>query len=269
MKSYHSKRIISLTTDFSWLSEGIGIMKGIILEQAPDCQIIDLCHTISSYSTINGSRQFETILYLPVGIHLAIVDPEVGTHRKCLALSVHRGDILLGPDNGILMNAASVLGGIIESYVINTDTFHSTVFDGRDIFAKVAGLLASGNYNLSDIGYKIDPEKLKTSPLNDFLYLDEINNAKIIHINSFGNIVINIKSLQINNVINKFFKIQIENKSVISQVKENFASVPIGTFVITDDGYGRYSIAMNRGSAKEFFNAKIGNNVNIIMVRSI
>ena len=86
--------------------------------------------------------------YMPVGIHVAVVDPGVGTERLAVALRTGRGDILVGPDNGLLIAAAEALGGIVEARSLENRELMlrvvSASFHGRDIFAPMAGHLAAG-----------------------------------------------------------------------------------------------------------------------------
>ncbi|PKP35427.1 MAG: hypothetical protein CVU00_02405 [Bacteroidetes bacterium HGW-Bacteroidetes-17] len=245
------KNIFSLTTDYNWSSEGIGVMKGVILSSINNARIIDLCHTVKSFSKINGSRQFEMIRYLPVGIHILVVDPGVGTNRKAISILTNRGDILIGPDNGVMINAANLLGGINEVYTIDIRLSEQTVFDGRDVFAYSAGLIGSGKKALSDIGKKIRKESLCPSPLIDNQKLKNKVDSIVVHINHFGNIILNINSKEIDNFLNRKVKISSNVKSIYATVRRAFGNVAIGKPLLCDDGYGRYCVALNQGSAKD------------------
>src|SRR5262245_13452689 len=84
-----------------------------MLSIARDAQIVDICHTVRKYAISDGAYLLRTALpWLPVGTHLAVVDPGVGTKRRPIALRVGRGDVLVGPDNGLLLPAAERLGGV-------------------------------------------------------------------------------------------------------------------------------------------------------------
>ncbi|MBI3619516.1 SAM-dependent chlorinase/fluorinase, partial [Candidatus Peregrinibacteria bacterium] len=93
---------LSLSTDFGPGNKGIGVMKAVILGICPEAQIIDLVHEIEGYNITEGAKLFEATAYLPVGCHVCVVDPGVGTSRRGLIIQTGRGDFLIGPDNGVL-----------------------------------------------------------------------------------------------------------------------------------------------------------------------
>ena len=135
-----------------------------------DAQIIDVAHTIRKYAIRDGAFLLRFALpYVPVGVHVGVVDPGVGTARRPVAIRAGRGDILIGPDNGLLPPAADALGGLVEAreltnrdlwLPVTTSTFH-----GRDIFAPVAAHLAAGDAQFDAVGPAI--------PLDDLVRLPE------------------------------------------------------------------------------------------------
>jgi S-adenosylmethionine hydrolase len=115
----------------------------------PDANIIDISHQVPRYSIADGAHTLVFALpYMPVGVHVAVVDPGVGTDRLAVGLRTARGDVLIGPDNGLLIAAADALGGIVEArQLANRELMLDDVsnsFHGRDIFAAMAGHLAAG-----------------------------------------------------------------------------------------------------------------------------
>ena len=107
-----SRPTITFTSDFGWASSGVGIMKGVALALCPEAQIIDITHEVKPFSTIEGACVLEAVASLPPGgIHVCVVDPGVGSWRRILAIRTKRGDTLVGPDNGVLIPAATRLGG--------------------------------------------------------------------------------------------------------------------------------------------------------------
>ena len=112
----------------------------MILSICPDAQIVDIGHTIRKYAIRDGAFLLRFALpYFPVGVHLAVVDPGVGTERRPIAIRAGRGDVLIGPDNGLLIPPAEALGGIDEvRELANRDLWlpvTTSTFHGRDIFA--------------------------------------------------------------------------------------------------------------------------------------
>ena len=134
----------------------------------PDANIIDISHQVPRYSIRDGAGTLVFALpYMPVGVHVAVVDPGVGTDRLAIALRTARGDVLIGPDNGLLVDAAEALGGIVEARSLENRELMldqiSSSFHGRDIFAPMAGHLAAGT-PFEAVGPAVPIEKLVRLP---------------------------------------------------------------------------------------------------------
>ena len=137
---------ITLTTDFGYDDPFVAIMKGVILSRYPEAQLVDICHTIAPQDIKSASLQLsEAAPFFPAHtIHLAVVDPGVGTQRRIICLQ-HNNQLFLAPDNGLLTpflhNAQTV-------FQVDNDKLFlhpvSSTFHGRDIFAPVAAALAGG-----------------------------------------------------------------------------------------------------------------------------
>ena len=141
--------VLAILTDFG-LDGAVAACKGVILGICRDAQIIDVGHSIRKYAISDGAFLLRFALpYVPVGFHIGVVDPGVGTPRRPIGIRTGRGDVLIGPDNGLLLPAADALGGAIEARELtNRDLWlpvTSSTFHGRDIFAPVAAHLASGD----------------------------------------------------------------------------------------------------------------------------
>jgi S-adenosylmethionine hydrolase len=142
-----ARPVITFLSDFGPAAPAVcrGVMFGI----APDANIIDVNHWVPRFSIRDGAASLVFALpHMPVGVHVAVVDPGVGTERLPIALKTGRGDVLIGPDNGLLIEAAERLGGIVEARAIeNRDLWLPVVsssFHGRDIFSPTAAHLAMG-----------------------------------------------------------------------------------------------------------------------------
>ena len=111
-----TRPVVSLLTDFGVRDVSASICRAVVLGICPDAEVIDLTHEVRKYSIRHGALALWCALpYLPVGFHVAVVDPGVGTARRPLAILTGRGDVLIGPDNGLLIPAAERLGGVVES----------------------------------------------------------------------------------------------------------------------------------------------------------
>lgn len=155
--------LISFLTDFG--PDGPApICRGVMLGIARDAQILDIGHHVRKYAIRDGAFLLWCALpYLPVGVHVAVVDPGVGTERRPVAILTQRGDHLVGPDNGLLIPAARRLGGIVAAHVLENRDYMlaatSSTFHGRDIFAPVGAHLAMGA-SLGSVGPAVEPDSL-------------------------------------------------------------------------------------------------------------
>ena len=158
-------RPITFLSDYGYDDEFAGLCRAVIAGIAPDVRIIDLTHGIRRHAVTEGAAVLANALpYTPAGVHLAVVDPGVGSTRRAVALRVADDDrVLVGPDNGLLWPAAQKLGGVVEAIDLELSPFRlepvSATFHGRDLFAPVAARLAAGAA-FAEAGEAIDPATL-------------------------------------------------------------------------------------------------------------
>ena len=156
-------RPITFLSDYGLADEFVGVVHGVIAGICPDARVIDVTHGIPRHDVRAGATVLERALpYLPAGVHLAVVDPDVGAQRRAVALrTAGEGRLLVGPDNGLLTPAAERFGGVGEAVEISASPWRlepvSATFHGRDIFAPVSAALADGAA-LSAVGERIDAE---------------------------------------------------------------------------------------------------------------
>src|SRR5919204_511040 len=140
-------RFVTFLSDFGLQDEFVGTCHGVIKQIAPDVQIIDLTHGIPPQNVLHGALVLAKALeYVPLGVHLAVVDPGVGTARRPLVLEDADGRLYVGPDNGLLVPAAEAGGGIAAAHELANPRYAlervSRTFHGRDLFATGAAALA-------------------------------------------------------------------------------------------------------------------------------
>jgi S-adenosylmethionine hydrolase len=259
-----TRPIITLVTDFGPAAPAV--CRGVMLGIAPDANIIDVNHVVPRYSIRGGSRTLVFALpYMPVGIHVAVVDPGVGTSRLPIAIRVERGDILIGPDNGLLIAAAEKLGGIREVRAIENRELMlakiSSSFHGRDIFSPVAAHLAMGT-PFESVGSNVDASALVRLPEPRPV----VNAAErrldtvVVDIQIYGNVIFAgepadleaaIGPLEDGRRITVEFPATKDHPSVIETTRWGitFGSVPVGYSVLMADSEGQLSLADNQGIA--------------------
>jgi S-adenosylmethionine hydrolase len=156
--------LVTLLTDFGASDPSVAACKGVILRICPEARLLDISHGVTRHSVSHGAAILWSALpFVPAGIHVAVVDPGVGTVRRGVALRTGRGDHLVGPDNGLLVPAAERLGGVVSAHVLENVAYQlapvSSTFHGRDIFAPAAAHLARG-VPLDALGPALDPATL-------------------------------------------------------------------------------------------------------------
>src|SRR5439155_19901002 len=142
-----SFRFLTFTSDYGLEDEFVGVCHGVIKRFAPDVEILDVSHAIPPQDVRAGANVLaQAVPFMPPAVHLAIVDPGVGTRRRGVVVGTRQGPPLVGPDNGLLSIAAEALGGAVEAHEITREDLFlqpvSKTFHGRDIFAPVAARLA-------------------------------------------------------------------------------------------------------------------------------
>lgn len=187
-----SRPVISLLTDFGARDPSAAILHGVIATIAPDARVIDISHEVRKFAIRDGALLLWCALpYLPVGVHVAVVDPGVGTARRPIAILSRRGDVLIGPDNGLLMAAPARIGGVAQVRLLDAPEYRlpvvSTSFHGRDIFVPAAAHLARG-VPFEALGPELDANTLAASPIADPEIEDGALRSSIVYVDTFGNV---------------------------------------------------------------------------------
>ncbi|MBI2523516.1 SAM-dependent chlorinase/fluorinase [Candidatus Woesearchaeota archaeon] len=258
------KPIITLTSDFGVQSQGVGIMEAVAVELNPNAKVIHLMHGLPDFNLFYAARVMETLNYVPVGFHVCVVDPGVGTKRKPIIIKVGRGDCLIGPDNGVLIPATRFLGGIKKIVEITNEKYMrkpvSPIFHGRDIFTPAAAYLSKG-VKLEEFGEELKPEDLAKAPYEEAEIRGSEIHAKIIAINKFGSLHLNIMhdawdefGVKLGCSVTLYFK----NDSLDTPFVMTFGDVEEGEDLIIKDDYGRIEVALNRDSFARKYDIKIG-----------
>lgn len=256
-------KLITLITDYGYKDPFVGTMKGVIFGINPDCRIIDLSHGVPPQDLLAGALVLRcSVPYFPRGtVHLAVVDPGVGTNRRPLLIE-SEGHFFIGPDNGVLSFATEGknLDQIVE---LSNGTYHlkptSTTFHGRDIFAPVAAYLSLG-IPAEDFG----------APVKDFTRLPWPRVAKtgfsiqgeIIYIDSFGNLITNIHERDLTERRLEDVRISV-GALTIDGLQPNYASGDGRGYAALINSWGLLELSLYKGNAHLNSGAKIGDKVHI------
>jgi len=259
-----SRPVISFLSDFG-LDGAAAICRGVMLSICPDAQIIDIAHSIRKFAVGDGAFVLSTALpFMPVGVHLAVVDPGVGTERRPVALRAARGDVLVGPDNGLLMLGAEALGGITDARALDNralwlEPAASSTFHGRDIFAPVAAHLAGGSAAFDEVGAPVEIDALATLPQSVAEVGDGWLETEVIYVDTFGNLRLAGGAQELVRAIGDLggerrVRIEVRDPSEGGQAveaarfAETFGAVPAGASLLYIDSSGHLALADNQGS---------------------
>lgn len=261
-------RYITFLSDYGLSDEFVGVCHGVIRKVAPLVEIIDITHGISAQNVREGAMVLaQAVPYMPAAVHLAIVDPGVGSGRMPLVIETPGGSLLVGPDNGLLTLAAEKLGGTLTARMIDNPRVMlsevSRTFQGRDIFAPAAAHLAGG-LPLEEFGPEVAVESLVALSVPQPRLHDDHFHGEVLHVDRFGNLQLNVTPsalLQIGLSFGSMLEVRVEGHRSLVLYGETFASVPSGEVLVTEDSYRLLVIAVNRGSAKERFGAALGSSV--------
>lgn len=260
---------ITFLTDFGLQDDFVGTCHGVMKRIAPDVQVIDITHGIPPQAVLQGALVLaNTIGYMPVGVHLAVVDPGVGGPRRALALRDGEGRLYVGPDNGLLLPAAG-RAGIAAAYELANPAYAlesiSRTFHGRDLFAPAAAHLSLG-VPLEELGPPLDPEALVTLDLPPPEVRDGEALATVLYVDSFGNIVLNLTREDVEGVgIVSGTRVELElaGENYYAVTARTFADARPGDVILYQDSYANMSVAISRGSAARMLHASPGQKIRI------
>lgn len=258
-----ARPFVSLLTDFGLRDPSAAICRGVVLGIAPDAEIVDISHQVRKYAIRDGALLLWCALpYLPVGAHVAVVDPGVGTERRPIAVRAARGDHLVGPDNGLLLMAADKLGGVTAAVELREAAYRlpvvSTSFHGRDIFAPAAAHLALG-VPLDRLGPSIDPATLVRLPIPEPRVTSGALETHVIYVDTFGNVKLTALRPALHEALGEVpfgTRLAIELRPADAPARrvsavwaDTFGRVGRGDPLLYEDSYGRLCLAVNQGDA--------------------
>jgi S-adenosylmethionine hydrolase len=257
-------------TDFGLMDDFVGTCHGVIKRIAPDAEIIDVTHGISPQSVLEGALVLaNTVRFMPEGIHLAVVDPGVGSDRRGLALEDQSGRLYVGPDNGLLIPAAERCGGIVAARELVNPKYWlepvSRTFHGRDVFAPVAAHLASG-VPLEELGGPLGPAELVRLEVPEpSVGLSSIR-ARALAVDRFGNIQLNLDRTHLERagiLPGVLIELELATEHYYAVAARTFSDVRPGEIVLYEDAYENVSIAITSGNAAETLSASPGDELRI------
>ena len=250
---------ITFLSDYGYEDEFAGVCHAVIERIAPGATVIDLTHGIPAQDVQRGAHALGAALpFAAEGVHLAVIDPGVGTTRRPVAVSVLGTErILVGPDNGLLSLALERLGGANVAVDLTESSFRlepvSATFHGRDVFAPVAARLTLGA-TLADAGDPIDPESLARLPERRTIVADDHVAAHVAYLDRFGNAVLDLPDHRLPEGLftpGETVEIEAGGEFHPAVFGRTFADADEGGTLVYRDSSGHLAVAVNRGSVAD------------------
>jgi S-adenosylmethionine hydrolase len=244
--------IVTLLSDFGLADPWVGVMKGMIKREHRDAEVIDFCHGVPAHDVQIGAFYLAAALdRFPAGtVHVAVVDPGVGTARRFLAAAA-AACFWIGPDNGILEPV--VRRDDVEVRVIDLDKLRlqprSTTFHGRDVFAPVAGMLCGGRFGFRALGERcLDPVRLPRDPFADDA------EPRVIAVDRFGNLITNVTRARVQR--SGWHGVRAAGR--VLPLCSTYADVAVGEALAIVNSYDLLEVAVNCGSAAALLSLAAG-----------
>jgi S-adenosylmethionine hydrolase len=254
MRTYRAgvARAITFLSDYGLGDEWVGTCHAVIASICPEARVIDLAHGIGRHDVQAGAVVLaDAVPYLPVGIHLAVVDPEVGAERRAVAARTRDDRVFVGPDNGLLWPALARLGGAAEVVELGRSPFRlepvSATFHGRDLFAPVAARLAAGA-SLGEAGDPLSTSELVALELPRPRRVDGALVADVLALDAFGNVQLAATHDDLPGTGLRLGRPLCANGEPCVFAR-TFADAPDGALLLYEDAARRLALAVNRGSA--------------------
>jgi S-adenosylmethionine hydrolase len=261
---------ISFLSDYGLEDEFVGVCHGVIQRIAPGSVVIDLAHGLPRGRVAPAARILRNALpYLPAGVHLAVVDPDVGSVRN--AIAVQAGDhYLVGPDNGLLWPGVELLGGPVAAVEVSASPWRlepvSSTFHGRDIFAPVAARLALGA-PLEDAGIPFPTEELKRLELTAAASWPGIVEAHVVQADRFGNVQLDATTRHMESAgiaLAERLGVEIGGRHAEALYARTFADAGASGLLVYEDSAGALALAVNGGDAAAALALEPGDRVRLV-----
>jgi len=264
--------VITFLSDYGLADEFVGVCHGVIASICPQARVIDITHGVARHDVRAGALLLRSALrFMPCGVHLAVVDPDVGAARRAVALRTADERLFVGPDNGLLSLAAADCGGVIAAVEIATSPFRlqpvSATFHGRDIFAPVAARLAAGAA-LANAGEPCDPAELVALSLPTAEILEGKLRALAVAIDRFGNVQLNAGHDQLaasGLTLGRPVEVLAgaDGEAHAGRFVRTFADVSPGDLLVYEDATRALALAVSHGSAAALLGLAVDDDVSI------
>jgi S-adenosylmethionine hydrolase len=263
-------RFVSFLSDYGRTDEFVGVCHAVMLDLAPHLHVIDITHDVPPFDVrAGGLTLVRAVQYLPAGVVLAVVDPGVGTDRRCLAVEVADG-VLIGPDNGVLAPAVAMLGGPRRVVALTNPRYRlpapGPTFAGRDVMAPAAAHVAN-DVTLTDLGPEVDPASLAPGVVP----LPQVEAGTIVGevlwVDHYGNCQLNIDPDLLREHgarPGEGLEVRFGDRARRARWVHSFAAANPSELVVLIDSIGNCALAYDRQSAAAQLQLRAGSSVTLV-----
>jgi S-adenosyl-L-methionine hydrolase (adenosine-forming) len=227
----------------------------VIRSIAPAVSVVDITHDIAPHDVRGaGLTLARSAQYLCPGVVLAVVDPGVGSERRGIAIEVGGGQsVLVGPDNGLLAPAVSMVGGATRAVSLTNDEYHlpapGPTFDGRDVFAPVAAAICTG-VDIGELGDEVDPSSLVPGMIPVIRDDEGDLVCDVLWVDRFGNCQLNVDPDDLDGWGDRI-RLRVGDQWRTARRVDNYAEIGSGEVGLIVDSYGLVSVALDQRSAHD------------------
>lgn len=268
---------VTFLSDFGHDDVQVGVCHGVIARLAPQVRVIDVCHAVTVGDIEHGAVLLAAAVpYLPVGVHLAAVDP-LSRDGSARAVAVHCGDgsLFVAPDNGLTSFAWEAAGGVREAFLLDNEEWWlphpSPVFRARDIYSPVAARLAEGE-SPSGAGTPIDPATLVALTPRACSIDDDHVHGEVVAVDHFGNLSLNMVRGDLEAagiMLGDDVEVRVHGRSVTVPFAATYGHVPAGRLCVCEDAQRRVTLAVNLGRATQRLRADRGDPVVVSRLQQV
>lgn len=260
---------ITFLTDFGLQDDFVGTCHGVIARIAPDARVIDITHGIAPQAVLQGALVLRnTAPYMPAGVHLAVVDPGVGSKRRAVAVRTRDGRTFVGPDNGLLMLAADDLG-VDTVHELTVERYRlpdvSRTFHARDIFSPAAAHVAAG-VPVERLGPAVDAATLVRIDVPEPVVSRSQITATVVSVDRFGNVATNLRADHLASFglsDRDRVEIRLTFDRYYATVAGTFADAARGELILYEDSYAMVTLAISEGDAARLTGVGLGDELRI------
>lgn len=266
---------LTFLTDYGLEDGFVAACHGVAARISPDARIIDITHLVPPGDVRRGAAMLaQTVPYLPPGVHVAVVDPGVGTQRRGIAVAAG-GRVFVGPDNGLLSWAVreAAADGRVRAYELTNEELWlrpvSATFHGRDVFTPVAAHLMNG-MDIAQTGSPLRPDDLVTLPTPMRRIRGEEIEGEVLTVDRFGNVQLSIPAADLEGLgvrPGEPVRLSLGKRTMSVRLERTFGEVPPGELVAYADSAGYVALAVNSGNAAQRLNLPPGAHVRLAPVR--